>query len=906
MTNFKLKDIPNALTVILGAGISGSLMMASSVSAQQPQRVEKIEVTGTNIKRIDTESVAPVEVITRDQIERTGQATIAEVLRNIPANSGGSFSESFSNSFAPGASGISLRGLGQKTTLVLINGRRTAGYGFAQNLQDTFVDLNSIPSSAVERIEVLKDGASAVYGSDAIAGVVNIILRKDYKGVEVGGNLGRSEGKNEYRFNLTGGIGDLAKDRYTVFGTFDYFNRDLMMLSDTEFGHSRDMRGYDGGRNAQSLTGGGTWRQLSATNALTANQRAITECRGTVLTGAEAVARGLIAAPLANTAFNIAGNTFCSQDFNNEFTALPKTERAGFLGRGTAQISPSMTGYAELGLSRITTFQRFQDPFFAGTTALRPTAAGLSPFTYNINFAPGVAGNPFPTNARYQGVLADMGTRDTDITSDTSRLLGGLNYTLGSWDLDSGIGYSKNKVESISLNGLSLAGTGATFGVPNTAQPPIPLSTSSPYNLDRWSANSAAVRDALRINVPRRSNSELSFIDTKASTELGSLSGGPIGVALGADFRNEKLNDRPDPHAQNGDVLGQGITATDGKRNVTALFGELALPFTKMLEGQIAARYDHYSDYGNSTTPKLGLKFKPTSTILIRANWGKGFRAPTLPEISPSVATFFTLVTDPLNNQQTQISGVFAGNPSLKPEKSTSSTLGIVFEPTKEFSVGVNYYDIDWKDIVKSPSFQSIVNAGGPNVIRDPSNNNAIVTVLSGYVNVSATRTKGVDLDARYAMSTSMGKVTTRANFSYIDSFKEDGVETAGTNGGSNTMPRTRGTLSLDWDYQSFSATGSFNYIHSYYQQLLPSSRFTPQDPQFQNGVYPDRIPRYHTVDLFARYFINKNLSVSASIVNAEDKKPPYDPGFSTTFLYDFSMYDVRGRQFRLGFTYKM
>src|SRR4029079_19217327 len=134
--------------------------------------------------RVDQETVAPVDIITREQIDRTGQATVAEVLRNIPANTGGSFSESFTNSFAPAASGISLRGLGQKTTLVLLNGRRVTGFGFAQQLQDTFVDLNSIPASAVERVEILKDGASAIYGSDAIAGVVNIILRKDFHGIE--------------------------------------------------------------------------------------------------------------------------------------------------------------------------------------------------------------------------------------------------------------------------------------------------------------------------------------------------------------------------------------------------------------------------------------------------------------------------------------------------------------------------------------------------------------------------------------------------------------------------------------------------------------------------------------------------------------------------------------------------
>ena len=904
MKQIKKKQLAGIVAQALGTGVALS-MIAAGAFAQQAQKVEKIEVTGTNIKRVDSETVAPVEIITREQIERSGQPTIADVLRNIPANSGGSFSESFTNSFAPGASGISLRGLGQKTTLVLLNGRRVAGYGFAQNLQDTFVDLNSIPSAAVERVEVLKDGASAVYGSDAIAGVVNVILRKDYKGALVSGGAGQFEGKNDYRFNVTGGMGDLAKDRYNVFGTFDYYKRDLLMLSETEFGHTRDMRGYEGGRNFQSLTGGGTWRQLSPTNALTPNHRAITDCRGTVIDGPTAVARGLIGAPAGNTAFNIPGNTFCSQDFNNEFTALPETERMNFLGRATREFSATATGYAEVSLSRIETYQKFQDPFFAGTTGLTQTAAGLRPFTYNINFAPGVAGNPFPSNARYVGVLGDLGTRDTDITSDTVRTLAGLNYTVGRWDLDSAMGYSRNEVESQFLNRLSLSGTSAAFGVPTSPQPPVPLSTASTYNLDRFTTNSAAVRDSIRADFPRKSTSELGFIDTKGSTEIGKLAGGGIGLAIGGEFRKERLKDVPDERAASGDILGQGITATDAKRDNSAVYGEMSLPFTQMVEAQVALRYDHYSDYGSSTTPKVGIKVRPTSALLLRANWGQGFRAPTLPEISPSVATFFTSVIDPLTGQSTQISGVFAGNPGLEAEESSSATVGFVWEPTKDFLLGVNYYNIKWKNIVAAPSFQSIVNAGGPRVIRDPQTN-AIVTVLNNYVNLSETRTDGVDLEARYSASTSVGKFTARANFSYIDSFKEEGVETAGTNGGTNTMPRTRGTMGLDWDYAAWSATAQVNYIHGYYQQLLPASYFTAQDPNFQNGTYGERIPHYRTLDLFARYQVNKNWNVNASIINAENVKPPYDPGFSGTSLYDFSMYSVLGRQVRVSFTYEM
>ena len=179
------------------------------------------------------------------------------MLKTIPANTGGSFGESFSNSFAPGAAGISLRGLGQKSTLVLLNGRRVAGYGFAQNLQDTFVDLNSIPTSAVERIEILKDGASAIYGSDAIAGVVNIILRRDYKGIEASGDVGYFEGANDYRASIIAGFGDLGSQKFNVFGMLDYYKRDEILLSDTKFAEDRDYRGEEGGRNFQSLTAGG-------------------------------------------------------------------------------------------------------------------------------------------------------------------------------------------------------------------------------------------------------------------------------------------------------------------------------------------------------------------------------------------------------------------------------------------------------------------------------------------------------------------------------------------------------------------------------------------------------------------------------------------------------------------------
>ncbi|HET7772774.1 MAG TPA: TonB-dependent receptor [Burkholderiaceae bacterium] len=921
---FNQKHICAALAVVFagGFGFAAQAQQAQQDQKKEVTKVERVEVTGSNIRRTDTETVAPVEVITREQIQRTGQPTIADVLRNLPANSGGSFGESFTNSFAPGAAGLSLRGLGQKTTLVLINGRRTAGYGFAQNLQDTFVDINSIPSSAVERVEILKDGASAIYGSDAIAGVYNIILRRDYKGVEFGGTGGQVYDKTDYRLNATAGYGDLGADRFNVFGVVDYYKRDLIMLSDTDWGKTRDFRGRNGGRNFTSLTGGGTWRQLTATNTLTNNHQAIAGCRGTVLTGDQAVAAGLIAAPLGNAAFNLPGNTFCSFDFNSQFTALPKTERLGTLVRGVFDAADNLQAYAEVGLSSVKTFQKFQAPFFAGTTGLSQTSVGLRPFTYNINFGPGVAGNPFSTNARYVGVLQDMGTRDTEVKSDTIRSLIGAKYSFANIDFDSGVGYSKNEVTSTNTNRLRIDGTSAVFGVTTAAQPPVPVSAASTYNLNNFASNSQAVRDQIRANFDRVSTSELTTFDTKGSTTFGRLPGGQIGLAVGVEYREEKLKDAPAAIAQQGLILGQGITATNAKRDNTAVFAEMSLPVLPSLEAQLAARSDRYSDYGSSTTPKVGAKWRPNSVFLARANWGKGFRAPTLPEISPSVATFFTSVIDPATGAAAQISGVFSGNPNLKAETSESSTIGFVIEPSRMFSIGVDWYSIDWKNIVRAPSFQGIVNAcpatfltgtqvcGLGSVTRGdqptPTTAGPLVSVVSNYQNQALTTTQGVDLDARVTIPTEYGRFTWRTNGIYVTSFKENGTEVAGTNGGSNTIPRVKGTTAVDWDFGRFAVTGRLNYTSGWYQQLLPASYFTPQDPRFQTGVMSPKTPSYTTLDLFGRYEVIKNLNVSVSINNVMDKAPPYDPGFSGTFLYDFSQFDSRGRQVRVGFSYRM
>ncbi len=918
---FELKPIVRH--VLLACGGVSVLAFGPAVSlAQQPSTQERVTITGSNIRRTDTETVAPVQIITREELQSSGKATVAEVLRSIPGNTGGSFSESFSNSFAPGASGISLRGLGQKTTLVLINGRRVSGYGFAQNLQDTFVDLNSIPLSAVERVEVLKDGASAIYGSDAIAGVVNIILRRDFKGFEVAAEAGFFDSKKDYRASIGVGFGDLGANKFNVFGVLDYYKRDELLLSDTKFGADRDYRGEQGGRNFQSLTAGGVWTGVPG-SANANDRRAIAECSrwGRVVNAADALNLGFNLLP----AQQLPLNTWCLVDINRVLSALPGTERIGFLSRATADFTPRVQGYVELGLSRNETEQTFTPPFFAGTTGLQQTPQGLRPFTYNITFAPGVAGNPLSTNARFIGNLYDLGTRDLEIKSDDLRGLAGLKYGFGSWEFDSAIGHSKNEITQNNINRITLSGTSAVFGVPTSPQPPVPVSNASNCNLNAPSTTRAAC-SAMLINFPRESTSELTFVDTKANTEIGQLPGGPVGFATGAEYRNEKINDRPDPNATSGNVLGQGITATDGSRHQFAVFGELALPLTRALEVQAALRNDAYSDFGTALTPKLGLKLKVAPELLIRANWGRGFRAPTLPEISPSVATFFVQVNDPVTGALgQQISGVFAGNPGLQAEKSRSATLGFVWEPSSNVNISVDAYEINWTNIVGSDNFQDIVDldaqtrnamtcAGGdPRVIRDP---NAavpctIVTVLNNFRNLEKVFTRGVDIDLRHDLRTTIGRFRTRLIGSYVDEFEEDGVEFAGTNGGNiATIPRWKHRLSIEYNRGPLTITPAYNYVHRYKQCGLTLIRCQGTSTFYtgtfgQTGTYPVKVPRYETYDLFARYDITPKFTISASVVNLTDEAPPYDPGFSATFLYDFSQHDIRGRQFRIGASYK-
>ena len=873
MNHSKMKVLPQAL---LAALIVTPLAFAQTPT---PQKVEKVEVTGSNIKRVDAETVAPVLIITRDEIAASGRNTIAEVLSGLSINQGNSFNEAGGvNSFAPGASGIGLRGLGAKNTLILINGRRMAAYGFAQNISDTFVDINAIPASAVDRIEVLKAGASHIYGSDAIAGVINVILRKDFQGLELTAGAGTSTegGANEYRASVAAGYGDLGQNKYNVLVAADYFKRDLLLQTDRKYTRDNDWRDQVAGDF--SRPGIAVYIPTGAAGAApNPNRIAMAGCTGQVLTVQQ-----------INPFTALRGNN-CVQNFAEFNTLNPRTERGGVLARGTLDISPNLQAFAEGGFSTSKSFQKFQPPFIStGNTFLNP-ATGLptnvpglipanSPYAYRLN---GV-----PTAALFQYIFTEAGGRDSDLKNDTSRFLVGMKGTMGTWDWEAGASAAKNKITSIGYNRLLSA-------------PTIAVLNNSTYNyFDRFNAANGPVLRGLLTSLTRVAESKLQTFDVRASTELMQTANGPIGFAIGAETRKESMVDVPDPLSRSGATFGSGSVAVNGERRNTAVFVEFSGKPLKALELQAAVRQEKYSDFGTKAVPGVGAKWTVTPEFLLRATFSKGFRAPTLPENAKSNAIFFVAIADPVLNLNYNTSGAFTGSGNLKPETSDNYNWGMIWEPFKNTSFGIDFYRIKQKDIVSTDDFSFILRnpARYPGqIIRSPLTNQ-VLSIEARYINLALTETKGFDVEAKHVFNLAEnGKLTLSGNYSYIESYKfvlaagEEPTEAVDSNAFA-TLPRFRGSVSANWQRGNWSVRLTNRHIAGYDQTAATA---LPQQTRVGSSDFQD---------LFLSYKGFKNMNLTASVLNLRDAIPPYDGAAGNR--YSTSLYDLKGRFLSFGASY--
>lgn len=915
---FKRTKVCSGLMLAFG----GTAMALSSLPAHAQQTLERVEITGSNIKRTDTETASPVQVLTRAEIERTGKQSIQEVLRGITADGVGSIPSSFTNGFASGSAAISLRGLGVNSTLVLVNGRRMTTYGLADDGTRNFVDLNSLPLEAVDRIEVLKDGASAIYGADAVGGVVNVILRKNYTGKSIGGSYGqasRGDGQTTRAFGSVG-FGDMESDRFNVFFTLEASQQKNIWSKDRGFLGQSDLRSlgfYDTTNGAPR-----PWFGLGPT----ANSP-----------------YGVIRNPATNARVNVIpcppsailpSTGLCGYDGLTEQEIQPALDRLNFFGRGTLQFSPSLTAYAEVGY--FSTKSKANGTLGANNDGgvFNPGDLSNPLIVHGLMTLPaGHPDNPFGVDRTLGIRPLELGGRDQTTENEVLRLVQGLQGNAYGWDFDVGASYIKSRLKNYNYGFIR-------YDVMQQAL------NNGTYRLTSPSLTDPAVLAAISptlLNVP---TSSIKAIDFKASRELMDLPGGPLGVALGGEMRWEAANTPPVPYTETAEIVGLGYSAFSASRRVNAVYGEVNAPVAKWLELNAAVRYDKYSDFGDSTTPKIGFKIKPSDQFAIRGTYAEAFRAPGPAETGGSSFGF------------TAYGILSQGSPNIKPETAKSYTLGLIAEPVAGTSATLDYWKVDRKNEIVQADPASIL-AGKP-LNGQPANSKAagavpgsfiyydadgnVSTVTGFYQNAAKTKTDGIDLELRHRMNLGeAGKLTAQLNWTHVNKYERtdpfgNTFSYEGTHGpivqssGGGT-PKDRMSLALTLDRGPWAFTGVVNYVGPLKlvdhkgETSSDNGDGTATDPTNgliwpYNGGALDcgvfnlsgspangcRLPSFTTLDLFAKWTPIKNLDVNFSIQNVFDKKPPFDPylvlSYGINYNQSWHQSGAVGRFFTVGAKY--
>lgn len=871
--------------------------------------LEGVTVTGSLIRRVDFETPSPVQVLTADDLARSGYTTISQVLRGITANGQGTLSQSFPGSGAIGSSGIALRGLTVGGTLTLIDGHRTAPYPIGDDGKRSFVDISNIPFDAIDRVEVLKDSSSAVYGSDAIAGVVNIILKQSFVGLRMTADTGTSykgDG-NTHHFAGIWGAGDLPSEGRDFYVAVELRKQNPIRFADR------------GGLFTQTdfTSTGGYDVTRGVPNPLNSNLPASA-------TGYVVGASGSIAGFMPGCDARRLAAKECT--FANTWAVIqPATENYNFVGRFNQRL-PS-----DWQVSLQTTY--FQSKF---ETAFRPSRTFDTGYQ-GLRSGPGIvptllptlpptsisASNPsYPGGGGASGILhytfLDLGPVLVNTDSRSARAVLELDGKFGNWSLASAAGFSEVKLRRTERN------------VVNAGNLQLALdSTAAPYLVGR--PNSSSVRDFVAPVLGNTATSKLGFLHLSGSRDLMQLAGGAMRTALGVDYvRQSQYYVAPDAVAA-GLVADFDNSYTIGTQKVGSAYAELVAPFSKNFAAEGAIRYDRYNLSGGRTSPKLGAKYAPTEEFAVRGTIGRGFRAPSPSENVNSGGTYVTgnsndpvLCRDPSTpdapgNFPSQCVIRFAAfqgpNPTLKPETSKSYTFGFILQPLRELTATVDFYWIDLRNQIVFSESQIPVRGTNftPIVQVLPDGTTALVAppvapiayYKSTFVNANRTRTNGVDLDLQFRHRfAGVGDYKSDFKMSFTNRYdvKVDNVtyHLAGTHGPldvsgdtGNPKKRIQWTNTLSWGaatlsgtvnyVSSFSLTDPSNGVDDCVTGLSIGVAAAPYASQLGSGVIPNgvkcKVNAFTTLDLYGRYQWSKQLSLHASILNVFNASAPQDWG---------------------------
>jgi iron complex outermembrane receptor protein len=885
---FRLKYVSATVMALCAAGATP--LWAQTADTPVPETpstaqktLQRVEVTGSRIKRIDAETASPVQVITREQIDRSGAQSITELLGRLPASNAGNFNSNAVASFTPGAGGVSLRGLGAQATLVLINGRRMAPYGFASGGQQSFFDINSIPLDVVERMEVLLDGASAIYGSDAIAGVINVILRKNYNGLSLSGS-GSQSGYHDGasgKFSTTWGKGDLDADKYNFFLNYSHEQQNAVKASERPMTSTADFRRF--GLNDLRSTYGYPGNLYTTGGAFIGPMPGCT--------------------PLNDP--TSAANGRCIYQGTDHQDLVPETKQDALFGAGTLDLGGGFELFGDALFVR--NKYKGESPSYNSATY---NSTGTLPTTYitlPANHPQNTTGADVALRYRFMDVL-----HTTEVTADTSRLVFGGRGVVAGWDAETALMYSGTHAR-VWTNGLlndSVLIGGDVLDANGVANPNFIFGNPG--------ANNPALMAALYPTLQDEGRTKTTSIDVRGSRELMKLPAGGLGLAIGAEFRRESFKSTPDPLTGSGQISVLGGSSSDGSRNVSAFYAELSVPITKSLEASLATRTDRYSDFGSATVPKAGVKWKVASNVALRATYAEGFRAPSLTETTQSPSTGFYSLRDPklcpdpsdTTNPQcdASIRAISGSNPNLKPEKSKSLTAGIVFEPTENVSLSFDAYKIKRRDEIASidPDYLLANESTYPGYVQRDPVTQEIEQLNLQYTNLGSTKVWGYDIELKARQDLgSAGRVGLTIVYNKMPRYLVANVKDAPEvdYAGTYSQPKERFKAGIDWDIGDWSTTLSGNYTGGFLRAFSPADLSCP----YSGGAHPElcRVSAWSTADLYVAYKGIKNLTLSVNIDNIENREAPLDENRVTRYVaYNAGYHSQMGRKITLAGKY--
>lgn len=866
----------------LGGGVTAALVLTlssgpASLAVAQDEQLEEVVVTGSRIGRAsDFESPSPISTFDREYIDNSGYLNLNQLLEKIPATGNGTFSTRGNNqdSTANGSAAVSLRGLGADATLVLVNGRRVAIGSFAESVTTNFVDINSIPVAAIERVEILKDGASAVYGSDAVAGVVNIVLRNNFEGLEFTVGYGDTSESDSAETTLSA-IWGTGGDDGNVTIIFDYFQNDSLFNAERPKLATAD----------QSSRGGQDFRSS----------------RG--FPGTFIVDGMTMVDPSCPPERDVGVCVFDYGPFN---VLIPESERTGLMLLGNRNLGGDVELFTEIAVQH-------NNSIAQGAPTPLDDSAGLTvPSTHPNN--PFVSTNPTIDVFRFRPV--DAGPRQWSIETDNLRLLLGLRGEINDWNWE--VAASRGRSESLQTGSRSQ-------GWVRTDLLQAELNAGT-YNIFGTTFNSPDVLDRIRTSLVRQGNSDLETFDATVSGPIFDMTAGPALIAAGVEYREESISDIPDDQFQRGLIFGTESVSAAAARDNWSAFVEFSFPLLENLELQVAGRHDDYSDFGGTTNPKVAVRWDINDQIGVRGSWGQGFRAPSLAQIGlgPSQESLFFMDTfgcaiNPTYCATTDYLVIFSGNPDLEAEESETFNLGVSISPIDNLKLSFDYWDITQEKKIDDVPFGFLYNSfcnvqsstvcvrGTP---QPGEALGALQSVSTSFVNIGEQSASGVDLSGTYTMEMGDGTLDLNLYYAYLIDFDRVELDSSGMNfvtrplAGEYEYPESRWSLSGNYAVGDWTFFTQLDYVGEF--EDTPDIDF---DGTLDFDTNTSRIvDSYLTVNAQVSYSGFRNTRLILGADNLFDEEPPFAIGDGDSDLYGYvqSQHSPRGMYWylRANFSY--